>query len=153
MVNLTDVSPTGRPPELPRPEPLFRLAQRVEALSGECEECKNFRAEIHRLGLLAVQSGPYGFERKEYEGSLARVTNHLYRKHRLVFEHHYIKRFVSMAAVLGVGLIGLGYVLFIIGVTVIVLAVAVPALFGRLAVGYLAGLYLDRRAKKRGAVI
>jgi hypothetical protein len=137
-----------------RLEILPRLARRVDSFSDECCQCQHLKNELSHISqLLTHRSGLNHNERKQYLSGMAQVTRHLNRKHRLVSERHYVKRFVSLAVALGLGLVGLGYLLLYLGVTLIVLTVALPALIGRIIFSYLVGLFMDRRAKKRGRVI
>ena len=137
-----------------RLEMLPRLARRVDSFSDECYQCQHLKNELNRISqFLTCQSGLGHEERRQYLSGMAQVTRHLNRKHRLVSERHYVKRFVSMAVALGLGLVGLGYLLLYLGVTLIVLTVALPALVGRIIFSYLVGLFMDRRAKKKGRVI
>ena len=135
-------------------ELLPRLAKRVDSFSEGCGECRSLQGEINRMSLL-VSSQPVlnGNGRREYSTALARVTGHLNREHRLVVERHYVKRFVSVAASVGLGLVGLGFLLVYFGITAVVLTIAIPALLGRMAFGYLLGSFMDRRARNRGVVI
>jgi Flp pilus assembly protein TadB len=112
------------------------------------------KSELSRIShLLTGESGLNHTERRQYLTGMAQVTRHLNRKHRLVGERHYVKRFVSVAVALGLGLVGLGYLLLSLGITLIVFTLALPALVGRIVFSYLVGLFMDRRAKKRGRVI
>jgi len=137
-----------------RLEMLPRLARRVDSFSNECYQCQHLKNELSRISqLLMCHPGLNHEERKQYLSGMAQVTRHLNRKHRLVSEWHYVKRFVSIAVALGLGLVGLGYLLLYLGVTLIVLTLALPALIGRIIFSYLVGLFMDRRAKKKGRVI
>ena len=137
-----------------RLEILPRLARRVDSFSDECGQCQHLKNELNRISqLLICRSGLTHEERRQYLSGMTQVIRHLNRKHRLVSERHYVKRLVSLAVALGLGLVGLGYLLLYLGVTLIVLTVALPALIGRIIFSYLVGLFMDRRAKKRGRVI
>jgi hypothetical protein len=137
-----------------RLEILPRLARRVDSFSDECSQCQQLKGELSHISqLLTCQSGLNHGERRQYVDVMTQVTRHLNRKHKLVGEWHYVKRFVSVAVALGLGLVGLGYLLLSLGVTLIVFTIALPALFGRIVFSYLIGLFMDRRAKKRGRVI
>jgi hypothetical protein len=93
---------------------------------------------------------------KEYGNYLTAIkgiTKHLKRKHRLVDEKQYIKRFVSIAAAFGLSLVMSGFVLINFGITVLVLSLTLPALVIRVIFGYAVGYLLDNRARKQDRVI
>jgi len=88
-----------------------------------------------------------------YLTTIKSITKHLKRKHRLVGEKQYVKRFVSIGAAFGLSLVISGYVLINFGITVLVLSITLPALVIRVIFGYAVGYLLDKRAKKQDRVI
>jgi hypothetical protein len=92
-------------------------------------------------------------EHRNYLTTIKHITKHLKRKHGLVDEKQYVKRFISIGAAFGLSLVMSGYVLINFGITVLVLSITLPALVIRIVFGYVAGYLLDKRAKKQGRVI
>jgi len=143
--SLPRVADQSRP--FPRRELLDRLARRLEALSGGCPQCRILASGLDET--LECREPDSTTWKRRIDG----MVRHLKSRHGLVLERYYFKRFVTTAAAVGFSLVGLGYLLFTLGVTAVLMAIAVPTLFGRMAVSSLFGLYLDRRARNRGAVI
>ncbi len=132
----------------------MRATRRVAGFSTDCEECRSLKSQNTELreGLTFSSQMTH----REYRNCLTAIksiTKHLKRKHRLVDENHYIKRFVSIGAAFGLPLVMSGYVLINFGITVLVLSITLPALITRVILGYAVGYLLDRRAKKQGRVI
>jgi len=130
------------------------ITKRVTSFSTDCEECRNLRNQITELSknlICSQQMTPkeYG----NYMTTIKSITKHLKRKHRLVDEKQYVKRFVSIGAAFGLSLVMSGYVLISYGINVLVLSITLPALIMRVISGYAVGFLLDRRAKKQGRVI
>ena len=132
----------------------IRLTRRVAGFSTDCEECRSLKSQITELSedltySPQMSSKEYG----DYLTTIKSITKHLKRKHRLVDEKQYIKRFVSIGAAFGLSLVMSGYVLINFGITVLVLSITLPALVIRVVFGYVVGYLLDKRAKKQGRVI
>ena len=133
---------------------LLRLAKRVADFSNNCQHCHYSKGRIRLLfetlrNIPQMSPGEY----KDYQAVIKDITRHLKKEHRLVDEKQYLKRFVSLAATLGLTLIAFGYVLLNFGITILVLSFTLPALFVRMIFGYTIGYLLDKRAKKQGRVI
>jgi hypothetical protein len=132
----------------------MRVARRVADFSTECQECRDFRNKMTDLSEKLTHSPQV--TRREYRSYLTtfkKVIKHLRRKHGLVEDKQYIKRFVSIGVAFGLSLIVFGYLLTNIGITLLVFSVTLPALFVRVIFGYAVGYLLDRRAKKQSRVI
>lgn len=132
----------------------IRVTRRVASFSTHCEECRSLKSQITKLSedlIYSPQMTPkeYG----NYLTTIKSITKHLKRKHRLVDEKQYIKRFVSIGAAFGLALVMSGYVLINFGITVLVLSITLPALVIRVIFGYAVGYLLDKRAKKQDRVI
>ena len=132
----------------------LRMAERVACFSDDCEGCQDLRTKITGLKedlICSQQMTPeeYG----NYRTTIKGITRHLKRKHRLVDERQYIKRFVSASVALGLSLIMFGYILLSFGITVLVLSITLPALILRVIFGGTIGYLLDKRAKRQGRVI
>jgi hypothetical protein len=133
---------------------LLRLAKRVASLSLDCEECQGLKSQITGLSEnLAYSSRMTGKEYRSYLTSIKSINRHLKRKHKLVDERQYIKRFVSIGITFGLSLVILGYILLNFGITILVISVTLPALIIRVLFGYTIGYFLDKRAKRQGRVI
>lgn len=133
---------------------LLRLAKRVANFSADCKECQHLQGQIIRLTedlkyLYQMTPRKYG----GYLTTVKNITRHLKQEHRLVEERQYTRRFVSFSTAFGVFLIILGYVLLNFGITLLVLSVTLPALVVRVIFSYAFGLFLDKRAKKKGRLI
>jgi hypothetical protein len=133
---------------------LIRVTRRVAGFSTDCEECRRLKSQITGLSedlICSPQMTPeeYG----NYLTTIKSITKHLKRKHRLVDEKQYIKRFVSIGAAFGLSLVMSGLVLINFGITVLVLSITLPALVIRVTFGYAVGYLLDKRARKQGRVI
>jgi hypothetical protein len=132
----------------------MRVARRVSAFSTECQECQNLKYQISNLSENLTHSSQE--HRKKYRTYLATfktAIKHLRRKHGLVEDKLYIKRFVSIGIAFGLSFIIAGYVLVDFGITMLTISLTLPALFTRILSGYAFGYLLDRRAKKQGRVI
>jgi hypothetical protein len=132
----------------------LRAAGRVAGFAADCEECRSLQSQINGLseGLLrSPQMTPQ--EYRDYLNALKGTIKHLQRRHGLVVEKQYIRRFVSIGAAFGLSLVMAGYVLISFGITVLVLSITLPALILRVLIGYTVGYLLDRRAKNQGRVI
>ncbi len=132
----------------------IRVTRRVAGFSTDCEECRSLKSQITKLSeelIYSPQMIPQ--EYGNYLTTIKSITRHLKRKHRLVDEKQYIKRFVSIAAALGLSLVMSGFVLINFGITVLVLSLTLPALVIRVIFGYAVGYLLDNRAKKQDRVI
>ena len=132
----------------------IRVTRRVAGFSTDCEECRSLKSQITELSedlIYSPQMTPkeYG----NYLTTIKSITKHLKRKHRLVDEKQYIKRFVSIGAAFGLSLVMSGFVLINFGITVLVLSITLPALVIRVIFGYAVGYLLDNRAKKQDRVI
>jgi len=133
---------------------LLRVAKRVASLSLECEECQGLKSQITRLCKnLAHSPRMTGKEYGSHLTIIKSINRHLKRKHKLVDERQYIKRFVSIGVAFGLSLVILGYILLNFGITILVLSVTLPALIIRILFGYTIGYFLDKRAKRKGRVI
>jgi hypothetical protein len=133
---------------------LKRLSKKVDSFSRECDECQRIKHQLESLGwYLAHKQGIVRQEYKNYQSTIKRIVYHLKRKHRLVNDRQYVKRFVATSFVLGLVLILFGYILLHFGITILVLSITIPALFGRIIFSYAIGHLLDIRAKKQGRVI
>lgn len=132
----------------------MRMTRRVADFSTNCQECRSLKSQISDLTAnLAHSSQMTQKERRTYLTTLKAITKHLRRKHGLVGDKQYIKRFVSIGVAFGLSLVVSGYVLASFGITILVISITLPALFVRVLTGYAVGYLLDRRAKKRGRVI
>ncbi len=133
---------------------LFRLARQVVSFSSECEICSDlqiqiaqFNADLSNQPLMSRQS------LNEYLNMIKDITRHLKRSHRLVEERHYIKQFVFTGFSFGISIVLLGLILLNFGITMLALNITLTALTTRVAFGYMAGYFMDRRARKQGRVI
>ena len=132
----------------------IRVTRRVAGFLTDCEECRSLKSQITGLSealIYSPQMTPKAYE--NYLTIIKSITRHLKRKHRLVDEKQYIKRFVSIGAAFGLSLVISGFVLINFGITVLVLTITLPALVIRVIFGYAVGYLLDKRAKKKGRVI
>jgi len=136
--------------KLPR---LLRLAGKVSSLSDECQQCQSLKPAISRLTRELAEAAPSQRTYREYKQVTIEVTAHLKRRHRLVEERQYLKRFVSLSASLSLLLVLLGYFLVNFGITLLVLSVTLPISLLRIAFSSIFGHFLDRRARKQGRVI
>ena len=132
----------------------IRVTRRVAGFSPDCEECRSLKSQITELSEGLIYSPPMTpTEYGNYLTTIKSITRHLKRKHRLVDENQYIKRFVSIGAAFGLSLVMSGLVLINFGITVLVLSMTLPALVIRIISGYAVGYLLDQRAKKQNRVI
>jgi hypothetical protein len=133
---------------------LLRISDRVAEYCAECQQCRQFKGQIARLIENLYDASPMtDAARKDHLKTIDIITRHLKKKHRLIEERHYLKRFVSIAVAGGISLIAFGYMLLSFGITLLVIGITLPALFVRLIFGYTLGFFMDRRAKKKGRVI
>ena len=132
----------------------LRVARRVASFSTNCEECRNLQSQISKLSKDLVDSPEItSKEYQNYRTTIRSITKHLRRKHGLVGEKQYVKRFVSIGAAFGLSFVISGYVLINFGITLLALSMTLPALVIRIISGYTVGYFLDKRAKKQGRVI
>ncbi|HEY78402.1 MAG TPA: hypothetical protein G4O09_04745 [Dehalococcoidia bacterium] len=146
------LSPTGR--RRHKLSLFVRAARKVTGFAADCEECRKLKSQINWLSEAPVP--PAQMTPEEYRNYLTThksIIKHLRRRHGLVVEKQYIKRFVSIGAAFGLSLVMFGYVLLSFGITVLVLSITLPALIIRVLLGYAVGYLLDRRAKQQGRVI
>lgn len=132
----------------------MRVARRVSDFSTECQECRDLKDQISSLSENSTHSSKV--HRKKYKiylSTFKTAIKHLKRKHGLVEDKQYIKRFVSIGATFGLSLVISGYVLTHFGITILVIGITLPALFVRILTGYAVGYLLDRRASKQGRII
>ncbi|MFC1964108.1 hypothetical protein ACFLV1_01865 [Chloroflexota bacterium] len=132
----------------------IRMTRRIADFSTDCEECQVLKSQITEVSeelRYSPQMTPkeYG----NYLTTIKSINRHLKRKHRLVDEKQYIKRFVSISAALGLSLVMSGFVLINFGITLLALSVTLPALVIRVICSYAVGYLLDNRARKQGRVI
>ena len=133
---------------------LIRATGRVADFSTDCEECRSLKSQVAELSEELIHSPQMTpKERRNYLTTIKRITKHLKRKHGLVDEKQYVKRFISIGAAFGLSLVMSGYVLINFGINVLVLSITLPALVIRVMLGYAVGYLLDRRARKQGRVI
>ena len=132
----------------------LRVARRVASFSTNCEECRNLQSQISKLSKDLVGSPEItSKEYQNYRTTIKSITKHLRRKHGLVGEKQYVKRFVSIGAAFGLSLVISGYILINFGITLLALSMTLPALVIRIISGYTVGYLLDKRAKKQDRVI
>ena len=133
---------------------LRRLVVRIDDFSGECEECRDIKYKLKSLSryLANPQQIAWWYSRT-CQTTIRSIVHHLRRKHRLVNEKQYTKRFVSTSFLIGLFIIILGHVLISFGNTILALSITIPALFARVIFGYTIGYLLDFRAKRQGRVI
>jgi hypothetical protein len=132
----------------------MRVARRVADFSNECQECRDLKDQMGNLSEnLTHSSKVYRKKYRIYLATFKTAIKHLKRKHGLVEDKQYIKRFVSIGITFGLSLVIAGYVLVNFGITMLAISITLPALITRVISGYAVGYLLDKRAKKRGRVI
>jgi hypothetical protein len=131
-----------------------RVARRVSDFSTECPECRDLKDQISNLDENSTPSSKvYRKKYRIYLATFKTAIKHLRRKHDLVEDRQYIKRFVPFGIAFGLSFIIAGYVLVDFGITMLTISLTLPALFTRILSSYAFGYLLDRRAKKQGRVI
>lgn len=132
----------------------IRVARRVSDFSIECQECRDLKDQISNLSENSTHSlKVYRKKYRIYLTTFKTAIKHLRRKHGLVEDRQYIKRFVPFGIAFGLSFIIAGYVLVDFGITMLTISLTLPALFTRILSSYAFGYLLDRRAKKQGRVI
>ena len=133
---------------------LLRLARQVAGFSPECEICRSLQSQIIELSVNLAEPPRMTNQGLRNRLDIVKgIAKHLKRRHGLVEERHYVKRYVSIALSLGIALVLLGLILLNFGITLLALNITLTALVTRVMFGCMIGYFLDRRARKRGRVL
>jgi hypothetical protein len=130
-----------------------RIIRRISLFSEECPDCQELKKNLAKASQLVCQPSSDHTQKGEYLNQLNKVTKHLKKDHKLITERYYVKRLVSIAAVVGAAMVGLIFFLVSSGITLITMTAAWLVSIGRLFTSFIFGLYMDWRAKKKERLI
>ncbi len=120
-------------------ERLGRLVRKIDDISPACQDCGRLRAQAARLVDMLGTTPLTRAENRTYLFTMAELVSHLKKQHHLVNEGEYLA--VGMV----VGLVA--------GATLAFFVHSLFATVGGLALGAVAGAWLDSRARRAGRVI
>jgi hypothetical protein len=151
MGGARDAFPASTRKQLPK---FLRLVRRVAVFSADCAVCRDLQNQIIGLGSGLVRHPRMTRENlQNYLHIMKATTRHFKKGHGLVEERQYVKRFLWIGLAVGLSTVVFGLILIGFGFTVLTLNVTLPALALRVIFSGTVGLVLDKKAKKSGRVL